>query len=89
MMKRLPVPLLIAAFALLVLPSLLTVFGERLAAHTFSGRHDPSAQDEAQAAGRWYRIATVVMRRPALWALSAVMILPSGEVAATMKSKLQ
>ena len=63
------------AFALLVLPSLLTVFGERIAAHTSSRRHALSAQDEAQTTGRWYRIATVVMRRPALWALSAVLIL--------------
>jgi RND superfamily putative drug exporter len=30
---------------------------------------------ETQATGRWYRIATVVMQRPALWALSAVLIL--------------
>jgi uncharacterized membrane protein YdfJ with MMPL/SSD domain len=63
------------AFALLVLPSLLTVFGERIAAHTSSRRHAPTAPDEAQATGRWYRIATVIMRRPALWALSAVLIL--------------
>ena len=62
-------------FALLVLPSLLTVFGERIAAHTSSRRHALPAQDEAQTTGRWYRIATVVMRRPALWALSAVLIL--------------
>ena len=63
------------AFALFVLPSLLTVFGERIAAPTSSWRHAPPAQDEAQATGRWYRIATIVMRRPALWALSAVLIL--------------
>src|ERR1700677_3784149 len=62
-------------FALLVLPSLLTVFGERIAAHTSSRHHAHSAQDGAQTTGRWYRIATVVMRRPALWALSAVLIL--------------
>ena len=40
-----------------------------------SRRHAPPAQDEAQTTGRWYRIATVVMRRPALWALSAVLVL--------------
>ena len=62
-------------FALLVLPSLLTVFGERISPHTSSRRHALRAQDGAQTTGRWYRIATVVMRRPALWALSAVLIL--------------
>jgi len=61
-------------FALFVLPSLLTVFGERMAAHT-PRRHLLRAQDDAQTTGRWYRIATVIMRRPALWALSAVLIL--------------
>jgi uncharacterized membrane protein YdfJ with MMPL/SSD domain len=63
------------AFALFVLPSLLTVFGERIATHTSSPRHALPAQDWAQTTGRWYRIASVVMRRPALWALSAVLIL--------------
>jgi len=63
------------AFALLVLPSLLTVFGARIAAHTPSRRHPASATSEAQATGRWYRIATVVMRRPAIWALSAILVL--------------
>jgi uncharacterized membrane protein YdfJ with MMPL/SSD domain len=62
-------------FALFVLPSLLTVFGERIAAHTSSAHHGLRAQSEDQTTGRWYRIATVVMRRPALWALSAVLIL--------------
>jgi RND superfamily putative drug exporter len=63
------------AFALLVLPSLLTIFGERIAAHTSSRQHALPAHDGALTTGRWYRIATVVMRRPALWALSAVLIL--------------
>jgi RND superfamily putative drug exporter len=62
-------------FALFVLPSLLTVFGERIAAHTPSRRHALSVPSEAQTTGRWYRIATVIMRRPALWALSAILIL--------------
>jgi RND superfamily putative drug exporter len=62
-------------FALLVLPSLLTVFGERIAAHSSSRRHPTPVTSETQTTGRWYRIATVVMRRPALWALSAVLIL--------------
>ncbi len=63
------------AFALFVLPSLLTVFGERIAAHTPSGRHPTAATSEAPPTGRWYRIATVVMRRPVMWALSAVVVL--------------
>jgi RND superfamily putative drug exporter len=62
-------------FALFVLPSLLSVFGERIVAHTSSRRHVVPARDEAQTAGRWYRIASLVMRRPALWALSAILIL--------------
>jgi uncharacterized membrane protein YdfJ with MMPL/SSD domain len=62
-------------FALFVLPSLLTVFGERIAGHTPSAHEGLRAQSEAQTTGRWYRIATVVARRPALWALSAVLIL--------------
>ncbi len=63
------------AFALFVLPSLLTVFGERIAAHTPSGRHPTTATGEPPATGRWYRIATLVMRRPVVWALSAVVVL--------------
>jgi RND superfamily putative drug exporter len=63
------------AFALLVLPSLLTIFGERMAAHTPSRRHLTPVTSEAPATGRWYRIATLVMRRPALWALSAILVL--------------
>ena len=63
------------AFALLVLPSLLTVFGERIAAHTPSRRRPTPLAGEAQATGRWYRIAALVMRRPALWVLSAVLVL--------------
>jgi RND superfamily putative drug exporter len=62
-------------FALFVLPSLLTVFGERIAAHTPSAHGGLRAQSETQTTGRWYRIATVIMRRPALWALSAILIL--------------
>jgi uncharacterized membrane protein YdfJ with MMPL/SSD domain len=63
------------AFALLVLPSLLAVFGDRIAADTRSRRHPTPVTSEAQATGRWYRIATLVMRRPALWVLSAVLVL--------------
>ena len=62
-------------FALFVLPSLLRLHGERIAAKPSSLSHDHTVDDAAQATGRWYRIATVVMRRPALWALSALLIL--------------
>jgi RND superfamily putative drug exporter len=63
------------AFALFILPSILTVFGERIAADPPSRRHALPAGGGAQATGRWYRIAKLIMRRPALWALSAVLIL--------------
>ena len=64
------------AFALFVLPSILTVFGERIATRPSSGRrHDLPANGGAQVAGRWYRLAKLIMRRPALWALSALLIL--------------
>ncbi len=61
------------AFALFVLPSLLTIYGDRIAARGSSRRHGHAA--DGQATGRWYRIATVVMRRPVLWALSALLVL--------------
>ena len=60
-------------FALFVLPSLLTIYGDRIAARGPSRRHGQAVA--GQATGRWYRIATVVMRRPALWALSALLVL--------------
>jgi uncharacterized membrane protein YdfJ with MMPL/SSD domain len=60
-------------FALFVLPSLLTIYGDRVAASGPSRRHGQAAG--GQATGRWYRIATMVMRRPALWALSALLVL--------------
>jgi RND superfamily putative drug exporter len=63
------------AFALLVLPSILTVHGERIARHTRAGHRTLAAGHGAQTTGRWYRVAKVVMHRPALWALSAVLIL--------------
>ena len=62
-------------FALLVLPSLLRLHGERIAAKPSPVRHGQAADDAEEATGRWYRIATVVMRRPALWALSALLVL--------------
>ncbi len=59
------------AFALVVLPSLLTIFGERIAVPAHTPRQ---VTNEVRATGRWYRIATLVMRRPALWALSALLV---------------
>ncbi len=60
-------------FALFVLPSLLTIYGDRIAAHGPARRREPAAG--GRATGRWYRIATMVMRRPAIWALSALLVL--------------
>ena len=62
-------------FALFVLPSLLRLHGERIAAKPSPVRHGHDTDDADQATGRWYRIATVVMRRPALWALSSLLVL--------------
>lgn len=63
------------AFALLVLPSLLTVYGERIVASRSSRRATAATADAGEISGRWYRIATAVMRRRVVWALSAVLIL--------------
>jgi RND superfamily putative drug exporter len=62
------------AFALLVLPSLLAVWGERIIDRGASKGHHPEA-GQAETTGRWYRIATGVMRRPAIWATGAVVVL--------------
>ena len=62
------------AFALVVLPSLLTVFGERIATRP-PKRARVESGAAAPATGRWYWVATLVMRRPALWALSAILLL--------------
>jgi uncharacterized membrane protein YdfJ with MMPL/SSD domain len=61
------------AFALLVLPAILTVFGERLAVQ-------PSAPATEPASGfvtgrRWYRMATRVMHRPVIWGTAAVLVI--------------
>jgi uncharacterized membrane protein YdfJ with MMPL/SSD domain len=62
------------AFALLVLPSLLALWGERILARTSSiGRHQEAGQEHTT--GRWYRVASGVMRRPAVWATAAVVVL--------------
>jgi uncharacterized membrane protein YdfJ with MMPL/SSD domain len=63
------------AFALLVLPSLLTVFGERLVARTPPRRARASASHAEETPGRWYRVATTVMRRHVLATASAIVIL--------------
>ncbi|MGB8195609.1 MAG: MMPL family transporter, partial [Acidimicrobiales bacterium] len=63
------------AFALLVLPSLLTVSGERIVTRKSSRRSTPQASDAVQKPGRWYRIATSVMRRHVIGAVSAILIL--------------
>jgi RND superfamily putative drug exporter len=63
------------AFALLVLPSLLSVFGGRIAARPTSRRHNRVADSGGQTSGRWYRIAVAVMRRRIVWSLTAVLVL--------------
>ena len=62
------------AFALFVLPSLLMVSGERLMARPSSRRRSRGAAADTST-GRWYRIATTVMRRRIVMALSAVLVL--------------
>jgi RND superfamily putative drug exporter len=63
------------AFALFVLPSIFTIFGERIATHSPSQRQVLSSDGATQGNGRWYRIATLIMRRPVPWALSAILVL--------------
>jgi putative drug exporter of the RND superfamily len=63
------------AFALLVLPSLLTVYGERIVNRPSSRRAKTLTGDVVQTPGRWYRIATAVMRRHVIGAVSAILIL--------------
>jgi uncharacterized membrane protein YdfJ with MMPL/SSD domain len=63
------------AFALFVLPSILTIMGERVAVRAPSRRHVPPTTTMGNPTGRWYWTATLIMRRPAVWALSAVVIL--------------
>ena len=63
------------AFALLVLPSLLTIYGERIVAGRSSQRAGAPPVAVSETPGRWYRIATAVMRRRVVYALSAVLIL--------------
>ena len=61
------------AFALRVLPSILTVFGDRIAQRTPTDVDEPAA---AAATGRrWYAMASRVMRRPVIWGAAAVVVL--------------
>jgi RND superfamily putative drug exporter len=63
------------AFALLVLPSILALGGEHIARLPRARRHAPVASAEGQTRGRWYGVATFVMRRPVVWATAAVLVL--------------
>jgi RND superfamily putative drug exporter len=63
------------AFALFVLPSILSVSGERIAMRTSAQSKRLAPTSESETRGRWYRIATLIMRRPAIWAMSAVLVL--------------
>jgi RND superfamily putative drug exporter len=62
------------AYALFVLPAVLVRFGERIV-HVPSRRHRAPETSEVAQPGRWYRVATGVMRRPVIWATSAVVVL--------------
>ena len=61
------------AFALLVLPAILTVFGERIALRTSPSVIESAA--EVATGRRWYLMATRVMRRPIIWGAAAVLVI--------------
>jgi RND superfamily putative drug exporter len=61
------------AFALLVLPAILTLFGERMAVRTPPASNEPAAA--ADAGRRWYAMARRVMRRPVIWGAAAVVVI--------------
>jgi uncharacterized membrane protein YdfJ with MMPL/SSD domain len=61
------------AFALFVLPSFLVLYGDRVNAAANRHRGAPIADPAVR--GRWYRIATVIMRRPIIWGTAAVLVL--------------
>jgi uncharacterized membrane protein YdfJ with MMPL/SSD domain len=60
------------AFALLVLPAILTVFGGRIA-QTADSKGGPAAQ--AATGRRWRATARRVMNRPVIWGAAAVVVL--------------
>jgi uncharacterized membrane protein YdfJ with MMPL/SSD domain len=64
------VSLLAAAAALLAVPAMLALLGERV--NSLSLRHSPIAREGT---GRWYRLAQGVMRRPVPVALGATLLL--------------
>jgi uncharacterized membrane protein YdfJ with MMPL/SSD domain len=64
------VSLLAAAAALLAVPAMLALLGERV--NSLSLRHSPIAREGT---GRWYRLAQGVMRRPIPVALAATAVL--------------
>jgi uncharacterized membrane protein YdfJ with MMPL/SSD domain len=63
------------AFALLVLPALLTLWGPRLTMPAPASPPGLGSAVEADATGRWFRVATSVMRRPVVWATAAIVVL--------------
>ena len=64
------VALISAAVAVLVVPSLLALLGERV--NALATRRGPAVSDES---GGWYRLAWGVMRRPVLVALASAGVL--------------
>jgi len=70
------VSLVAAAVALIVLPAILGLLGERVNALSF-GRWRRAADEEARsvAASPWYRLAGAVMRRPATVAIATTALL--------------
>ena len=61
------------AFALLVLPAILAVFGERIAVQPAASADQPAS--EVAAGRRWYAMAIRVMRRPIIWGGAAVLVI--------------
>jgi len=70
------VALVAAGAALIVLPAILSLLGERVNALSF-GRWRRAADDEARsvAASPWYRLAQAVMRRPGAVAVATTVLL--------------
>ncbi|MFD8996414.1 MMPL family transporter [Streptomyces abikoensis] len=65
-----------AAGAVFVLPALLAVLGHRVDRYdVFARLRSPERRAAAPENGRWYRFATAVMRRPALYGGAVVVLL--------------